>query len=76
MNLMQMSLAGAVMILVIIVIRAMFINKLPKKTFLALWGVVAARLLIPCSFRSAFSIYSLLGRLTAMTTGSCRLTRL
>ncbi len=67
MNLMQMSLAGAVMILVIIVIRAMFINKLPKKTFLALWGVVAARLLIPCSFRSAFSIYSLLGRLTAMT---------
>ena len=67
MNLMQMSLVGAVMILVIIVIRAMFINKLPKKPFLALWGVVAARLLIPCSFRSAFSIYSLLGRLTAMT---------
>ena len=28
-----------------------------------LWGVVAARLLIPCSFPSAFSIYSVLGRL-------------
>ncbi len=65
MNLIQMSLSGAVMILMIAVIRALFINKLPKKAFLALWGVVEARLLIPYSFRSAFSIYSLLGQLAA-----------
>lgn len=60
MNLLQMSLSGAVMILVIVVIRALAIHKLPKKAFLALWGAVIARLLIPCSFRSAWSAYSLL----------------
>ena len=65
MNLMQMSLSGAVMIVVIVVIRALSVNKFPKKTFLALWGAAAVRLLIPYSFRSVFSIYSLLGRLTA-----------
>ncbi len=65
MSLVQMSLSGAVMILVIAVIRVLSINKLPKKAFLALWGAVTARLLIPYSFRSAFSVYSLLGRLAA-----------
>ena len=60
MNLLQMSLSGAVMILVIVVIRALAINKLPKKFFLVLWAVVAARLLIPFSLRSAFSVYTLL----------------
>ncbi len=65
MSLAQMSLSGAVMILAIAVIRALAINKLPKKAFLALWGVVAVRLLIPYSFRSAFSVYSLLGRMAA-----------
>ena len=65
MSLMQMSLSGAVMILTIAVIRTLSINKLPKKAFLALWGMAAARLVIPYSFRSAFSVYSLLGRLAA-----------
>ena len=63
MNLLQMSLSGAVMILVIVVIRALAINKLPKKAFLVLWGVVVVRLLVPYSFSSTFSVYSLLGRL-------------
>ena len=62
MNLLQMSLSGAVMILVIVVIRALAINKLPKKTFLVLWGVAVVRLLIPYSLSSTFSVYSLLGR--------------
>lgn len=60
MSLLQMSIAGAVMILAITVIRALAINKVPKKTFLALWGIALARLLIPFSFPSWFSIYSLL----------------
>lgn len=38
MKLLQMSLAGGVMILVITVIRALTIERLPKKTFLALWA--------------------------------------
>ena len=67
MNLLQMSLSGAVMILVTVVIRALAINRLPKTAFLALWGVAAARLLIPYSLRSAFSAYSLLRRFAATT---------
>ena len=45
MKLLQMSLAGGVMILVITVIRAHAIERLPKKTFLA-----------PVSLPSALSI--------------------
>lgn len=60
MSLLQMSVAGGVMILAVIVIRAMAINLLPKKTFGALWGITVTRLLIPFSVPSAFSVYSLL----------------
>ena len=59
MKLLQMSLAGGVMILVITVIRALAIERLPKKTFLALWAAALARLLAPVSLSSALSIYSL-----------------
>lgn len=61
MSLLQMSIAGAVMILAIVVIRALAVNRLPKKTFLALWGVVLLRLFIPFSLPSVVSIYSLMG---------------
>ena len=67
MNLLQMSRSGAVMILAIVVIRALAINKLPKKAFLVLWGVVVVRLLIPYSLPSAFSVYSLLEQLAPAT---------
>ena len=63
MSLLQMSLSGAVMIVVIVAVRALAIHKLPKRAFLALWGIALARLLIPYSLPSAFSVYSLLGRL-------------
>lgn len=59
MSLLQMSISAGVMILVITVIRALAINRLPKKTFLALWGIVLARLLLPFSWPSPFSVYSL-----------------
>ena len=65
MSLPQMSLSGAVMILAVVVIRALAINRFPKKAFLALWGVAVVRLLIPYSLCSPFSVYSLLGRLPA-----------
>lgn len=64
MSLLQMSVAGAVMILVITVIRILAINRVPKKTFLVLWGIALVRLLIPFSFPSRFSIYSVLERET------------
>ena len=63
MSLLQMSFAGAV----IIVIRALAITFLPKKTFLALWGIAVMRLLLPFSLPSVFSVYSLIGNHIPMT---------
>ena len=67
MSLLQMSFAWAVMILAIIVIRALAITFLPKKTFLALWGIAVMRLLLPFSLPSVFSVYSLIGNHIPMT---------
>lgn len=64
MSLLQMSFAGAVMILAITIIRTLAISLVPKKTFLALWGIAVARLLLPFSLPSMFSVYSLLGSRT------------
>ena len=61
MSLLHMSFAGAVMILAVTVIRALVIYRVPKKTFLVLWGITLARLLIPFSVPSAFSIYTFFG---------------
>lgn len=49
MNLLQMSFSGAAFITAVVIIRAVAINKLPKKTFLVLWELVILRLLIPFS---------------------------
>lgn len=66
MSLLQMSISGAILILAIVVIRAVAINRLPKKTFLVLWGIALLRLLIPFSVPSVFSVYSLVGQNTAV----------
>lgn len=66
MSLLQMSIYGAVLILAVVVIRAVAINRLPKKIFLVLWGLVLLRLLIPFSIPSVFSVYSLFGQNTAV----------
>ena len=39
MSLLQMSFLGTVIILLIVVLRAVLINRLPKKTFLILWCI-------------------------------------
>lgn len=59
MNLLQMSFMGGAMILAVTVMRALAMHKVPKQTFLVLWGVVLVRLMIPFSLSSWFSIYSL-----------------
>ncbi|MEK8214366.1 M56 family metallopeptidase [Paenibacillus sp. FSL L8-0463] len=63
MDVFQMSLTAAVLIIAIVVVRALTLHKLPKKTFLVLWGVVLCRLLIPFSIPSTFSFYTGLDRL-------------
>jgi uncharacterized membrane protein YqhA len=39
MSLVEMSFYAGVLIIVIIIIRALFLNNLPKATFPILWGV-------------------------------------
>ncbi len=62
MSLLQMSFAGGGMILAATTIRALTIHRLPKRTFLALWGVALLRLLVPFSLPSTFSAYTLVER--------------
>ena len=64
MSLLQMSFSGAVLILAIVVIRAITINILSKRTFLILWGIALLRLLVPFSVPSGLSVYSLVNRKT------------
>jgi hypothetical protein len=46
MSLLNMSFSASILILVIVIIRALLLHKLPKRTFLVLWGVVLCRLLV------------------------------
>ena len=67
MSVLQMSLSGAVLIAVIIVIRALFLHKLPKKTFTLLWTLALIRLLIPFSVPSTLSVYSWIPNVSGST---------
>lgn len=60
MGLLEMSFTGAVLIIAVAIARAVTINRLPKKTFLILWGIVVLRLSVPFSISSVYSIYSLM----------------
>lgn len=60
MRLLQMSFSGAVLIIVIVAVRAAAVNVLPKKTFMILWGIALFRLLMPYSVPCACSVYTLL----------------
>lgn len=58
MTMLKTSVSAAVLILAIAAIRGFMLHRLPKKTFLALWGVALCRLLIPVSVPSRFSVYT------------------
>lgn len=49
-----MSFWGAVFIFAVLLLRAMFLHRLPKTAFLLLWGIALLRLLIPASFPLPF----------------------
>ena len=44
MNLLQMSLSAALMIVAILFVRVLTLERLPRKTFSVLWAVVMIRL--------------------------------
>jgi beta-lactamase regulating signal transducer with metallopeptidase domain len=60
MTLWEMSISGGILILVILVARRLFQNRLPRRTFLVLWAVALLRLFIPWTIAAPFSVYSLL----------------
>ena len=47
-----------VLIIVTVLLRAVFAEKLPQKTFLALWAVALGRLLLPFHLPSPASVYN------------------
>jgi beta-lactamase regulating signal transducer with metallopeptidase domain len=59
MNILQMSITGGLLITVIIIIRAIALNKLPKKMFPILWSIVIFRLLVPVSIPLPFNVLSI-----------------
>ena len=47
MGIVEMSVQAGVLIAAIVLVRAITLYRLPKASFLALWGIVIARLLFP-----------------------------
>ena len=58
MTILNMSLGGGVLIGVILVLRRALLHRVPKWTFLLLWGAALCRLLLPVALPSPVSIYT------------------
>jgi len=51
-----MSIAAVLLIAVVLILRTIFLKRVPKWTICILWMLVGARLLIPFSLESDFSL--------------------
>ncbi len=60
MTLLEMGLTGAVLVVVIVLVRALILHRLPKGALLLLWWLALARFLLPFSLSSPVSAYTLL----------------
>ncbi|AWB43452.1 hypothetical protein DCC85_03910 [Paenibacillus sp. CAA11] len=65
MNLIERSISAGIFIIVIVGLRALLMNKMPKRVFLILWGAAVFRLLVPYSILSSWSIFSVLGDMSS-----------
>ncbi|GBG05582.1 putative peptidase M56 family protein [Paenibacillus agaridevorans] len=68
MSLLQISISASVFILAVIFLRSLLIHKLPKMTFMFLWGVALIQLLVPVSVQSQFSIFTAAEHISGMYT--------
>lgn len=59
MSMLDVTKTASIMILAILVVRALAMNRLPKRTFLMLWGLALLRLLVPVAIPSRFSVQGL-----------------
>ena len=62
MSIMHRSFAASAIILIAILVRKLAMNRLPKRTFVALWLLAAARMLIPWELPFRFSASALVNR--------------
>lgn len=76
-DIVQMSLLGSILAMLVILIRAVGLHKLPKTTFPVLWGVVLLRFLLPFGVEADTDVYTLVQEATGVqipaisgTTGS------
>jgi len=68
MSLLPLSISASVFILAVILLRSLLIHKLPKMTFMFLWGVALIQSLVPVSVQSQFSIFTVAEHLSGMFT--------
>lgn len=60
MDMALMCLQGSAMIVVVLIVRALFLHRLPKAAFMALWLVVLVRLLVPVSIPAPANVWSMI----------------
>lgn len=53
----QMSFYGGVLVVAVLLVRKLAAGRLPRATFVFLWGVTLCRLLLPVRLASPFSVY-------------------
>src|SRR5690625_1450007 len=70
MTILKMSVMASVLIVLIAIIRRLAINKLPKKVFMILWGIVLCRLIIPFSIPAQMSVPSVPGNVSGFMADS------
>ncbi len=68
MSLSAMTVSAVPLLLAILVARAALLRRLPKRTFVALWGVALLRLLVPAEVPFLFSVRTLTGLVRARLT--------
>ncbi|MEC0230494.1 M56 family metallopeptidase [Paenibacillus alba] len=66
MSLLEMSVSASLFILAVVCFRSLLLHKVPKMTFIVLWGVALFRLLVPISVHSQFSIFAAVNDLGRM----------
>lgn len=72
-----MGFSGGVLILLIVILRAFAIHKIPKKVFILLWDIVLLRLLVPVNLPFSYGIASpaVSALKTAADSGFCKADR-
>ncbi|MFF2479806.1 M56 family metallopeptidase [Paenibacillus sp. NPDC058071] len=67
MSFLEMSVSASIFIVAVILFRFLLMHKVPKMTFIVLWGFVLLRLFIPMSLPSPLSIYTAVSYLEEIT---------